>query len=615
MRRILQRLSFVFGRTRLPSGGFMFSTRRNQQNVNGHEKNATIHRDVAYTRSVVDETAMGNAQTNTAPFCPRLTTHDGRQFLAYWDDDAVLHVARRDLPAGSWQTRALDVETGLRDGHYTPAVGVGPDGHLFLCYNTRNSPIRWRRSDAPGEISFGEERVGMTDSNEDSACYPEFTRLLDGTLLFGYRNGKSGDGDWQLNRWTADGWQPLHHPLTDGEGERNSYHWNLVQSADGTVHYFFCWRNNARPGVGNSDLCYARSPDGGESWERSDGRGYSLPVTRETAEVVDGIDVQNNFINQGWASFDPETSYPHVAYYRDDDEGNTQIYHTYDTGESWVVERVTDRDTDVYPTEEFRSTDPRTLGRPGIVADDDGSVHILTRDAERGGWPLLLSKVDGEWNATVLYRRNLVHADVHIDPERWRTDRVLSFIDQPQSTLSFDPVGGAPWNDGTLLGVTDVSLDRMDASGRRVAVDAADTVTVTSTGVGTPVSIDWESFQRSPASVTFSESTLPATPALARFTATIRGVTSDSAAEFRLAFENLAGDADERATTRAVRVEEATGPIRTTGWVSVPRALRAGVVTVQTRVDHPDQDVRLTDGTLELGYRDPRPSLDEILAG
>jgi hypothetical protein len=81
-----------------------------------------------------------------------------------------------------------------------------PDGHVFISYNTRNSPIRWRRSTNPADvISFSDERVGMTGQNESSATYVEFTRLQDWTLLCGYRQGSSGSGDWTLNRWDNDG--------------------------------------------------------------------------------------------------------------------------------------------------------------------------------------------------------------------------------------------------------------------------------------------------------------------------------------------------------------------------------------------------------------------------
>lgn len=198
-------------------------------------------------RYELSDNGLGNAQTDTPLFSPRLKTYEGRQYYAYWMHNGDLIVAARNLPDGEWKQYEIGIEIGRRDGHWAPAVGVGPDGHVFLSYNTRSSEIRWCRSSDPKDVSsFGEEQIGMTGQNESSATYPEFTRLLDGTLLFGYRQGGSGNGDWILNRWAADeGWELLQHPLMERayDGETfNAYPWNLIQSNDGVLHYFFTWR-------------------------------------------------------------------------------------------------------------------------------------------------------------------------------------------------------------------------------------------------------------------------------------------------------------------------------------------------------------------------------------
>jgi hypothetical protein len=562
-------------------------------------------------RSLVDERAMGNAGTNTPPFSPRLTTHDGRQFLAYWDHDGTLCVAARPLPDGAWRSHALDVDIGRRDGHWAPALGTGPAGHLFVSYNTRNSPIRWRRSESPGDpSSFGPETVGMTGHDEESACYPEFTRLRDGTLLFGYRDGMSGDGDWHLNRWDpeASAWRPQCRPVTAGEGARNAYHWNLVQSDDGRLHYFFCWRNNDLPGVGNENLCYARSADGGETWERSDGTTYDLPIRKATAEVVDPVETGRNFINQGWTTFDPRTDAPHVAYYRDDADGDTQVYHAFLADEDWVVEAVTDRAGALYRTDEFRSTDPKALGRPGIVVDDDGAVYVLTRDSERGGWPLLFSRVDGEWTVDVVTRRNVVHSDVHIDPERWRTDRVLSFVEQAQPNAAPGEGTVTPWADASPLAVTDVDPGRLAAADAAREPPVENPVPFLSAGLGGPAVVERASFRDTSASLVFSETAAPATPVLARCTATVNPGDAD-AVGLRLAFDDVARSAseDQSATGEAVTAAEQT--VLTTGWVRVPDGIRAGTVTVQARAEAGAGE--LAAATLELAARDPRPGLDD----
>ena len=553
-------------------------------------------------RHELNDDGMANAQTNTPPFCPRLVTYDGRQYTAYWDEAGDLHVAARDLPDGEWIQNAPGIEIGERDGHWTPAVGVGPEGHVFLCYNTRGSVPLWRRTTDPADITeFGPERVGMTGQNEDVANYPEFTRLLDGTLLFGYRQGSSGDGDWMLDRWNPESqeWEPLQHPLTSGEFEGetyNSYHWNLTQSPDGVLHYAFCWRGTGGVQT-NTQLSYARSPDGGETWTRSDGTPYDLPITKGTAEVIDPIDENSDFINQGWISYDPTNGAPHVAYYRDDADGHTQIFHAWLADGEWRIEPVTNRSSSV----DFGGGGVigSPISRMGIVLDDD-HAYVVSRDFERGGWPALHTKADGEWSREVIYERNLTYADMQIDPYRWRRDRILSFIDQQQT------IGGVPWAAGTLIAVTDVDPARFGSgrdgnggTGGECESDGDPFVTFASTDLVDSASTTSDSFADTPTALAFSETTIPGTPAYARADVTFESPSDGAAARVKIQDDSGSGGSTTGGTAAADDDGSAT-----TEWVEVPPTFRAGFANVQIRSDG-DGEAATVEGTLELAYRDP----------
>jgi hypothetical protein len=336
---------------------------------------------------------MGDASANTTPFCPRLVTTDDRQYLACYDHDGRLVVAVRELDDGDWDRYRPGITIQKRDGHWSPALGIGPEGHVFIVYNTRNSPIRWRRSERSGDPStFGDERIGMTGAAESSVTYPEFTRIGDDKLLFGYREGRSGNGDWILNRWdsTAETWTALQRPLFDGEAERNAYVWNLVSNGDETLQYFYVWREEA-DAKANTQLSYATSTDGGETWLRSDGTAYNLPITKETAEIVDDPGMGTDLNNQGWACVDDDGR-PHLAYFRKDDAGNTQVYCTSLTGGSeWSTTQVTTRSSslDIGGGGSLATG----LGRPGIVAGE--RPHIVTRDIEQDNAPTLYTFENG----------------------------------------------------------------------------------------------------------------------------------------------------------------------------------------------------------------------------
>ncbi|MFC6907205.1 BNR repeat-containing protein [Halalkalicoccus tibetensis] len=560
----------------------------------------------ALSRSVLTEAGLGNAQTDTPPFMPRLTTYNGRQYFAYWTHPGELVVAARDLPDGEWEQHGLGIEIDVRDGHWTPAIGVGPDGHLFLNYNTRDSEILWLRSQEPEEITdWSDEQIGMTGKYEESVTYVEFTRLQDGTLLEAHREGASGVGEWIMNRWDPDAkaWEPLQHPLVDGEGEFNSYMWNLIESSDGTLHYFFNFRETWDVET-NVDLSYARSTDGGETWEHSDGTSYNLPITFGDTEVVDPIEPDSNFINQGWASYDPRNDAPHVTYYRDDEDGYTQIYHAYRDldAEAWVTESATSREDDVNLGGGGVVSSP--IGRMGIVVGNDGDVHILTRDFEQGGWPLLVEKLDGEWQTSVLYRRNMTWSDIHIDRERWRTDRVLSFVDHQQN------VGDVPWSAESLLSVTDVDPAQLDRTDRTVEQtdfepDAGDLTTYASTALAdAPATTTSTEFVDVSAALALTETTVPASPVYARATVDLETTEDATEAAARVVVHGKHG------TTTGDPVVHSGGDdpeTLTTKWVRIPQAMRAGYATLEFRSESDESIARIGDTTLEVAYRDPLP--------
>lgn len=604
-------------------------------------------------RTQVTEDGMGNAQTNTPPFCPRLVSHGSRQWVAYWTQAGRLVVASRSLPDGAWERTELGIEIDVRDGHWTPGLGVGPDGHLFLAYNVRRSRIRWRRSIRPADSSeFGPEHVGATDSDESSATYPEFTRLRDGTLLLGYREGESGHGDWHLDRWQpeTETWEPLQHPVLSGTVNSNGdsaepseakdsscpYLWNLVQSTDGVLHAFWCWRRT--PDVRtNGELSYARSPDGGETWTTSAGTEYDLPITQSTAEVVDPVPEGTDLLNNGWAATDPATNAPHVAYCRNDAAGNTQVYHA--TLESkgdgdgsaadWRVEPATDRTTTATLGGEGVVGSP--LGRMGIVVDD-GDVHILTRDRERANWPLLYSKREGTWCSRHLVDRNLAYSDIHMDLERWRLDRVLSFVEQPQT------VGDVPWADGTAISITDVDPDAVwDAAAVASGGPGTDAgartehphddhdaplATFASASLEDPRPIDDTSVTPIGSALEFDELSVPATPVYARVQVRVRGTrgaSGDGDAESEIEDDGNDGGVRARVTvanvgeTPETTVEESisaiadSGPV-TTDWHRIPDGFRAGRIegTIAVTADEP---VRVRSATVELAC--PMPPVVE----
>jgi hypothetical protein len=126
----------------------------------------------------------------------------------------------------------------------------------------------------------------MTGRDERSVTYPEFHTLAGGGMLFLYRDGGSGRGNLVVNRYDAatGKWMRLQDNLISGEGKRSAY-WQAAVDGQGTMHVSWTWRES--PDVAsNHDIAYARSRDGGVTWEDSTGRALALPITEATAEVA-----------------------------------------------------------------------------------------------------------------------------------------------------------------------------------------------------------------------------------------------------------------------------------------------------------------------------------------
>jgi hypothetical protein len=270
----------------------------------------------------------------------------------------------------------------------------------------------------------------MTGKTEARVTYPQFVRAPDGTLFFFYRDGASGNGRLCLNRYDANTktWTALHHPLIDGLNRCNPYWWRPSFGPNNSLHLAWCWRDspNART---NHDICYARSDDAGRTWRRSDNKAQPLPVTPENAEIADAIPTGSNLINQCSSAVDAQNR-PHLAHYHNDASGVPQYMHLWHDGTRWSRQTVSRRKTS------FSLSGGGTLripiSRPEIAVARDGTVYLVTRDAEFGnGVRLYRGRPNNgyaHWEPIDLLREDLGEWEPVYDLDRWHKDGVLSLF-------------------------------------------------------------------------------------------------------------------------------------------------------------------------------------------
>lgn len=273
-----------------------------------------------------------------------LVTHEDHQVAAFYDEGGQVILSRRRLADRQWTIHETGLTGNVRDAHNCISLMVDGDGFLHLCWDHHNHPLRYVRSLASGSFDFT-EKLSMTGMAEEKVTYPQFYRLPGGDLLFFYRDGKSGDGNLMLNRYDlrTQTWTQVQHGFVDGQGERNAY-WQATIDDQGTFHLSWVWRES--PDVAtNHDLCYARSTDGGVTWQKSSGERYTLPITVENAEIACSIPQGHELINQTSMCADGQGR-PYIAsYWRPPGTAVPQYHLVYHDGEGWRMSQVSARTT------------------------------------------------------------------------------------------------------------------------------------------------------------------------------------------------------------------------------------------------------------------------------
>jgi beta-glucanase (GH16 family) len=217
---------------------------------------------------------------------------DSMQFMAYYDGDGFLCLAKRVLNSAAWTMKKTVCKGNVLDAHNCISIMVDGDGYLHVAWDHHNSPLNYTKSKTPFSLDL-EEKQAMTGRQENKLTYPGFYKLSNGDLLFLYREGGSGNGNLVVNTYDihTKKWTQLHDNLISGEGLRNAY-WQACTDTKGNIHLSWVWRET--PDVAtNHDMCYARSPDGGKTWTNSKSKKYALPVTEKSAEYAARIPLEN----------------------------------------------------------------------------------------------------------------------------------------------------------------------------------------------------------------------------------------------------------------------------------------------------------------------------------
>ncbi len=376
----------------------------------------------------VDKAWSGNSVNATIFRKNSLVSSANYQFISYYDSDANVVLARRKHGSLNWEVHKTKYKGNIKDAHNVICIMVDGEGYLHMSWDHHNNVLNYCRSQQAESLEMGEKQV-MIGQNEKEVTYPEFYRMPKGDLLFAYRDGGSGNGNLVMNKYSCatKSWTRLQTNLIDGEGKRNAY-WQLNVDKQGTIHVAWVWRES--PDVrSNHDMCYARSRDGGKTWEKSTGEKYDLPIKRATAEIAMEIPEGSNLINQT-AITTSKNGNPFIAtYYKQMGDSCTQFYIIYKDKKEWKASAATQRILDF----ELGGYGSRSIpiSRPQLMLREEAGkqeIILIYRDEECGDNIVLTRAKLGKkllWEQQIISPYSVGRWEPSYDSELFRTQGAL----------------------------------------------------------------------------------------------------------------------------------------------------------------------------------------------
>ena len=357
----------------------------------------------------------------------------GKQYIAYYDQQKQVVIGTRKLGQQRWTVKKTPYFGNAEDAHRSISLIVDGDGYLHLSWDHHGNALNYAKSLKPGRLELG-PKTSMTGLKETNVTYPEFYTLADGNLLFLYRDGASGNGNLMMNHYDVKTktWKQVQDGLISGEGKRNAY-WQMAVDARGTIHLSWVWRESADV-ASNHDMAYARSRDGGLTWEKSTGEHYTLPITLATAECVRKVPQQSELINQT-SMFADAQGRPFIAtYWREQGETVPQYQVIYHDGNSWQTANLGFRKTSFSLSGVGTKSIP--VSRPQILAwEKNGrlAMALIFRDQERGEKVSVAINTDlkqAKWEVRDLTTESVGSWEPSYDTELWKNKGILNLYIQ-----------------------------------------------------------------------------------------------------------------------------------------------------------------------------------------
>ncbi|WP_172991802.1 BNR-4 repeat-containing protein [Lacipirellula parvula] len=427
------------------------------------------------TRSIIQDDnpatndfARANTNINAVPIKRNaLTTVGDYQFTSYYQQDGKIAIGRRRTGQSTWDIfRTEFTAYNINDDHDISSIGIDGDGIFHMSWGMHSNNFLYTKSTSSvlnsnpinligGSVGNAAAPNSMTGLYNTAVTYPDFYNLPDGDLLFAYRNGASGSGDYRMRRYdtATDSWSELGAGANDiwiGKNapgstspDVNAYPNELAFGPNGEMHATWTWRTGGDTTTGepgfqtNHNINYARSNDYGATWTNMAGVPYTTPIYESNAEVAINLPEGSSLINTTAMAVDKLGQPVLATWYApgapQGDHARQYMFAWYDQSQSqWKTSQISHRTID--GPEKTTEAVVRDMARPIVVIDDANRAIVAYRDNQDANGLTIAYSVSpqrNDWQTFDLTTEDLGNWEPTYDVNRWREDRVLSFLYQP----------------------------------------------------------------------------------------------------------------------------------------------------------------------------------------
>ncbi|MEM7011455.1 MAG: BNR-4 repeat-containing protein [Verrucomicrobiota bacterium] len=219
----------------------------------------------------------------------KIATFDGKTHVVWQDradDDGYLNLVRSFVHASGEWTEPFTLNRD-KSNHARPVITVDEEGYLHAVLSGHNSAVTYRRSLQPNNASAWSESETL-----GKVTYPAIACGVGGRLIVTMRSGPRWRG---VDCYTKDPGQPWSdaRKIFDRDPKYPGYagyQTGLAWGPDGkTLHFVADFYESARAhplrGI-HQAVCYLRSPDQGETWQKADGSPVETPCRPEQMDIL-----------------------------------------------------------------------------------------------------------------------------------------------------------------------------------------------------------------------------------------------------------------------------------------------------------------------------------------